>query len=338
MANRYRNRNYGRGERRGDYGYRSSRYGRRDFDTNYDIDRYGSSRFGGNDYDRQENYFGGGNLGYGSGYTGSDYDRGYSSYNRDFEEDFSDYNQPSNAYTGGYGRNRGYDRESYYGGGFDRDYDYDRDYYGESSYGRGRFGSDYGRNTGYGNYGSRGYTGRRGYDYDREDYGYRGRSYDRGYESDYDRDERGWFDKAADEVASWFGDEEAERRRRRDARNQGYRGRGPRNYSRSDERIKEDINDRLTDDFYLDASDIDVEVSNGEVTLTGTVESRFAKRRAEDIAEDVSGVSHLENRLRVNENFYDQESSYTETSGTSKTSVTDTTTDTTNTKSRSKTA
>jgi hypothetical protein len=33
---------------------------------------------------------------------------------------------------------------------------------------------------------------------------------------DPDRDERGWFERAGDEVASWFGDEEAERRRRMD--------------------------------------------------------------------------------------------------------------------------
>lgn len=40
-------------------------------------------------------------------------------------------------------------------------------------------------------------------------------------ESDYERgrrDERGFFERAGDEVASWFGDEDAERRRREDAR------------------------------------------------------------------------------------------------------------------------
>ena len=34
----------------------------------------------------------------------------------------------------------------------------------------------------------------------------------------FDRDERGFFERAGDEVASWFGDEEAERRRHMDAR------------------------------------------------------------------------------------------------------------------------
>jgi hypothetical protein len=78
-----------------------------------------------------------------------------------------------------------------------------------------------------------------------------------------------------------------------------HKGKGPKGYRRSDERIKEDINDRLTDDTHLDASDIEVAVTNGEVKLSGTVESREAKRRAEDLAEMISGISNVENTLRV---------------------------------------
>lgn len=78
-----------------------------------------------------------------------------------------------------------------------------------------------------------------------------------------------------------------------------HRGRGPKNYTRSDERIREDVNDRLSDDSWLDASEIDVQVSSGEVTLLGTVGSRDDKRRAEDVAEEVSGVKHVQNNLRV---------------------------------------
>jgi osmotically-inducible protein OsmY len=78
-----------------------------------------------------------------------------------------------------------------------------------------------------------------------------------------------------------------------------HRGRGPKNYTRSDERIREDVNDRLSDDAWLDASEIEVQVTKCEVTLTGTVNSREDKRRAEDIAERVSGVKHLQNNLRV---------------------------------------
>ena len=39
-----------------------------------------------------------------------------------------------------------------------------------------------------------------------------------GWDRDDDRQDRGFFERAGDEVASWFGDEEAERRRREDMR------------------------------------------------------------------------------------------------------------------------
>lgn len=72
---------------------------------------------------------------------------------------------------------------------------------------------------------------------------------------------------------------------RMDRERGGYYGRGPRGYTRSDERIREDVCDRLCDDPFVDASDMEVNVNNGEVTLTGTIESRDDKRRAEGIAE-----------------------------------------------------
>lgn len=78
-----------------------------------------------------------------------------------------------------------------------------------------------------------------------------------------------------------------------------HRGKGPKGYRRSDERIREDVNDRLTEDHRLDASDIDVLVQDGEVTLNGFVFSREDKRRAEDLAERCSGVGHVQNNLRA---------------------------------------
>ena len=77
------------------------------------------------------------------------------------------------------------------------------------------------------------------------------------------------------------------------------RGRAPKGYQRSDDRIREDVHDRLADDGFLDASNIEVRVTGGEVTLDGTVDSRFAKRHAEDLVEAVSGVNHCQNNLRV---------------------------------------
>ncbi|MBS1819671.1 MAG: BON domain-containing protein [Acidobacteria bacterium] len=79
----------------------------------------------------------------------------------------------------------------------------------------------------------------------------------------------------------------------------GFAGRGPRNYQRSDDRIREDVNERLTDDARIDASDIDVQVRNGEVTLSGTVDERRTRRLAEEIIENIPGVRDVRNDLRV---------------------------------------
>jgi hypothetical protein len=78
-----------------------------------------------------------------------------------------------------------------------------------------------------------------------------------------------------------------------------FRGMGPKAYTRSDERIRDDVCEGLTDDPYLDASHIEVSVKDGEVTLDGMVGSRHDKRAAEDLAEGVSGARHVQNNLRV---------------------------------------
>jgi osmotically-inducible protein OsmY len=78
-----------------------------------------------------------------------------------------------------------------------------------------------------------------------------------------------------------------------------YAGRGPRGYQRGDERIREDVCDRLTDDPRIDASDIEIQVNGGEVTLGGSVRSRDEKRFTEDLVERVSGVRDVNNHLKV---------------------------------------
>jgi osmotically-inducible protein OsmY len=116
---------------------------------------------------------------------------------------------------------------------------------------------------------------------------------------DHGRDgHRGFWDKATDEVASWMGDREALQRRMQDERG-SHHGKGPKGYRRSDERIRDEVSDRLSDDHWLDASDIEVKVENGEVTLTGTVMDRDSKRRAERLAESASGVSDVQNNIKV---------------------------------------
>jgi hypothetical protein len=78
-----------------------------------------------------------------------------------------------------------------------------------------------------------------------------------------------------------------------------HSGRGPRGYQRSDERILEELNDRLTAHGLIDASDIETRVENCEITLEGFVDSREAKRAAADLAEDIPGVTDVHSRLRL---------------------------------------
>ncbi|HYK43017.1 MAG TPA: BON domain-containing protein [Thermoanaerobaculia bacterium] len=78
-----------------------------------------------------------------------------------------------------------------------------------------------------------------------------------------------------------------------------YAGRGPRGGGRSDQRIREDVSDRLMEDEWIDASDIEVLVERGVVTLQGTAPDRETKRRAERVVESCRGVREVDNRIRV---------------------------------------
>jgi BON domain len=78
-----------------------------------------------------------------------------------------------------------------------------------------------------------------------------------------------------------------------------FAGRGPKGYQRADSRIREDVADRLTDAPDIDASEIEITVNNGEVTLSGTVRDRYQKRRSEDVSEGVPGVRDVHNNLSV---------------------------------------
>jgi len=223
--------------------------------------------------------------------------------NRD-RSDYGNYGRGDSDDRAGYGRQRQVEnRDDLYRGRDERG-ERDRDeFWGQGRQDRG-FGSDQHRQYSREDYGATNYGpepdnrsrfGSSGYQRpDRDVYGRNFGARDRGY-PDRGRDqERGFLDRATDEVSSWFGDRDAERRRELD-----HRGRGPKGYQRSDSRVQDDVSDRLADDSYLDASNIEVTVSNGEVTLAGSVDSRNARRRAEDLAEQVSGVSYVQNNLRV---------------------------------------
>ncbi|MGQ0503649.1 MAG: BON domain-containing protein [Panacagrimonas sp.] len=74
---------------------------------------------------------------------------------------------------------------------------------------------------------------------------------------------------------------------------------GPRGYVRSDERICDDICERLHHSYHLEVQDVSVQVSKGIVTLDGTVPERAMKHCIEDIAERCLGVRDIDNRIRV---------------------------------------
>lgn len=97
----------------------------------------------------------------------------------------------------------------------------------------------------------------------------------------------------------WAGRELEPERSPRVAGDRDFTGRGPRGYRRSDARIHEEINERLTDHPELDATEIEVTVANGDVLLRGHVEDREAKHLAEDIAYSVSGVLDVDNKLKL---------------------------------------
>jgi len=78
-----------------------------------------------------------------------------------------------------------------------------------------------------------------------------------------------------------------------------YTGYGPQGRIPSDQRIEDEVIDRMTMHGHLDARNIQVKVQNREVTLSGNVDSRQAKRLAEDIADSVPGVVDVHNELKI---------------------------------------
>jgi osmotically-inducible protein OsmY len=272
---------------------------------NRDRENYGNVSYG-SDYNQNQ----GMRTGYGSkGYSGD------SAHGREMENQ-GGYGGSGNMYGGAYSSDYGYQygnqdrrtsgQKGWQKSGNENRYgqhnDWNQGNQNREDWGRGRVntGSDY-SNQGYGSdygaqYGAEPYRGQR----TRNMYGGDTSNYGNANQGGYDR---GWWERTKDEVSSWFGDDDAERRRTRDEQQSGgYRGKGPKDYQRSEDRIREDVCDRLTDDDMLDATNINVQVQGNEVVLTGTVNNRDQKRRAEDLVEAISGVRNVENRIRVENN------------------------------------
>jgi osmotically-inducible protein OsmY len=73
----------------------------------------------------------------------------------------------------------------------------------------------------------------------------------------------------------------------------------PRLRRKTDDSLAREIHEILTADPELDATDIEVVVEGGSVTLSGEVEHPDAKLLAEELTESVSGVRLVHNRLVV---------------------------------------
>jgi len=219
------------------------------------------------------------------------------------------------------GSNQGYDNLGYHGGrsqlGGNQGYYGNQERYGGQSQGYGnesyyghqdRYGgqSQLGGNQGYGNQGQFGggpdqFGGRYGrnqqYQYGGDQERYGGQSSQAGYGGNQHNDsEQGYYGQGqsgGNERTGSMTGRDNERGRNH------FRGKGPKDWTRSDERIREEVCEVLADADDIDASDITVKVDNGEVTLEGTVDSRWVKREAEEVVCRARGVKDCQNHLRV---------------------------------------
>jgi hypothetical protein len=193
-------------------------------------------------------------------------------------------------YGGNYGSGGGYGSGSpgYGQGGYGR--------YGrggqEQSWGSGSYGAGQGR------FGQGGYGG-----FEQQNFG-SGRGYSQG-----DHSGQGGYgpysqERPIDSGAQWSGYSGSQ-----------HAGRGPKGYKRSDERLKEDISERLMNSGHIDAGEVSVEVQNGKVTLEGTVPDRRMKHQIEDLVDNCLGVQDIDNRVRVSRGESDTTESKSAKSG-----------------------
>jgi hypothetical protein len=204
----------------------------------------------------------------GQGYAGSGFGRGYEDYGRGPREDSGRYTRDSNR-------------------------DYEPGYNYNPVQQQGMYGNTWpGRSSGY--TGQSGWQGTQG----PGTWSERDTGYDRGYDRGF-----GTY-VARDRTEGFYGRRDADERgpfeRLGDRFREGVRklGKGPKAYTRSDDRVREDIYDRLMHGW-VNAEHVEVQVKNGEVTLTGFVDERRDKRFIEDIVEEVLGVKDVHNQLKV---------------------------------------
>lgn len=174
----------------------------------------------------------------------------------------------------------------------------------DEEYGRG---DRHSRETGYG-----GYSGEYGYGGESERFGGYSGGRSHGYGTGAGQGgQAGGFERGSpgresyqrgssfdDEYGRAYGESGFMGGRGRGAYQQRSPGTLPKGYQRSDERIREDICESLSYSG-LDVSDVTVDVSNGQVSLSGTVKDRRDKHAIENCADRCLGVHDVDNRIRV---------------------------------------
>ena len=270
MADRYQNDPSG-SWRSGERGFRD--YDGDDLNRNYDRDygQYGQ--------DRETR-----------GHPGS-YDAGRVQFRR--EDERADREDPRGRHERFEGHGYGYGQSDPERTDYSRDAGQSR--YGQSGYGRGGYGQGRG--------------GEPNYRYSRPSYGEEGGSsgtsqygrsqFSTGTGGGYDSANYGNYGSGASSGSERGGRQAFEnwREPQPNYRSGPHRGKGPKGYQRTDERTRELICERLRDDPEIDASEITVNVQGGKVILDGTVDSRWTKNAAEDVAEQFG--SEVQNNLRV---------------------------------------
>jgi hypothetical protein len=166
-----------------------------------------------------------------------------------------------------------------------------------------------------------GYYGSRGSSQSGQDWGgYNERHPSYGYQS-HERPER--YARSEEYPRRDRDDDRGPLERFGDKLREGFRklSRGPKGFKRSDERITEDVCERIARSA-INAEEVEVAVKDGEVTLTGFVDARYDKRILEDIADDVFGVSEVHNRLRIHPQTTTEQASSERSQGAAQTTKT----------------
>jgi osmotically-inducible protein OsmY len=314
-----------------EFGHRGARDERRDYGSgggNYGQSGYGQQGGYGQGYGQQQGGYGQGygqQGGYGQGYGHQGYGNQGGSHDdqnrwgRGYEGQTSDYGR---SYAGSSGWNEGRDRGQDWQGQFGRSaqrWDRHGGPWGSHAWQSGQgtgYGYGYGESANH-HTGGQGYGGNAGRaSFDRGQFGgsyepwsagggqgsfgYGHNDFNR-YDQSRGSESRDWNQRDQnDDYGGWQRGVQNVFENVRDGVRRAFQG--LKGYTRSDDRIREDVCDRLnaiSRRAGVDVSNVEVRVQDGEVTLAGSIEDRQHKHRLENAAEEVNGVKDVHNQIRV---------------------------------------